>query len=79
MVAGTSIGAFVGGLYCEERDFEKVEKRTREFAKGMARYMDKIFDLTYPTSSMFSGEMVASYLLILSHCTHMFCVELMIV
>lgn len=56
MVAGTSIGALVGGLYCEERDSEKVEKRARDFSKGMAKYTDKIFDLTYPASSMFSGE-----------------------
>lgn len=56
MVGGTSIGAFVGALYCEERDAEMVEKRAREFSMGMARYWDKIFDLTYPSTAMFTGE-----------------------
>ena len=55
MVGGTSIGAFVGALYCEERDAGKVEKRSRPWAHGMARYVDKIFDLTYPSTSYFTG------------------------
>lgn len=56
IVGGTSIGANVGALLCEERDSEKVEKRAREFSIGMARYTDKVFDLTYPATSMFTGE-----------------------
>lgn len=56
MVGGTSIGAFVGALYCEERDSEKVERRSRGWAMGMAGYMDKIFDLTYPSTSYFTGR-----------------------
>ena len=55
MIGGTSIGSFVGALYCEERNAERVEKRAREWAVAMARYPDKIFDLTYPTTSMFTG------------------------
>lgn len=55
IVGGTSIGANIGALLCEERDADKVEKRAREFSIGMARYTDKIFDLTYPTTSMFTG------------------------
>ena len=55
IVGGTSIGANIGALLCEERDAEKVEKRAREFSVGMARYTDKIFDLTYPSTSMFTG------------------------
>ena len=55
IVGGTSIGANIGALLCEERDAEKVEKRAREFSIGMARYTDKIFDLTYPSTSMFTG------------------------
>lgn len=58
MVAGTSIGAMVGALYCEEKDGSKVEKRAREFAKKMARFGDKILDLTYPHSAMFSGAYI---------------------
>ena len=55
MIGGTSIGGFVGALYCEERNAERVEKRAQEWAMGMARYSDKIFDLTYPSTSMFTG------------------------
>ena len=55
IVGGTSIGANIGALLCEDRDAEKVEKRAREFSIGMARYKDKVFDLTYPATSMFTG------------------------
>ena len=56
IVAGTSIGAFVGALYCEERDAEKVERRGREWSKSMASISNKVMDLTYPTTSMFTGK-----------------------
>ena len=56
MIAGTSIGAFVGALYCEDREAKKVGHRAREFSMGMATYWDKILDLTYPSTSMFTGE-----------------------
>lgn len=64
MVGGTSIGAFMGALYCEEREAEKVEKRSKPWANGMSRYLDKIFDLTYPSTSYFTGT---SSLLINAH------------
>lgn len=56
MVAGTSIGAFVGALYCEERDAEKVERRAREWSRSMASIWNKVVDLTYPSTSMFTGK-----------------------
>lgn len=56
MVGGTSIGAFVGALYCEDCDSEKVSGRARSFSMKMAGYMDKILDLTWPTTSMFTGR-----------------------
>ena len=56
MIGGTSIGACVGALYCEEKNAAKVDSRAREFSKRMARYGDKILDLTYPHSAMFSGQ-----------------------
>ena len=56
MVAGTSIGAFVGALYCEERNFRNVEKRAGEWAKGMASLWNQMLDLTYPSTSMFTGK-----------------------
>ena len=57
MIAGTSIGSFVGALYCEERDAEKVERRAREWSKGMASIGNKVVDLTYPSTSMFTGNL----------------------
>ena len=56
MVGGTSIGALAGGLYCEDLDADKVTKRARVFAGKMASYYDKILDLTYPMTSMFTGR-----------------------
>lgn len=58
MIAGTSIGSFVGALYCEERDVERVESRAREWSKNMAGIWNKVMDLTYPTTSMFTGKHV---------------------
>ena len=55
MIGGTSIGALVGGLYCEECDSDKVYKRAEVFSKRMASYSDKILDLTYPSMAMFTG------------------------
>ena len=57
MIGGTSIGSFVGALYCEERDAEKVEHRSRAWSIGMSRYWDKFLDLTYPSTSMFTGRL----------------------
>lgn len=55
MVGSTSIGAFVGALYCEERSAERVEIRAREWACRMSSFWDKLMDLTYPHTSMFTG------------------------
>ena len=56
-MGGTSIGALVGALYCEDKEAGKVENRAREFSKKMARYGDKLLDLTYPHSAMFTGAL----------------------
>lgn len=56
MVAGTSMGALVGALYCEERDAGRVEARTGKWARGMAGYSVMLWDLTYPRTSMFTGR-----------------------
>ena len=55
MVGGTSIGSLIGGLYCDNCDQETIRKRCRAFSMKMARYFDKILDLTWPTTSMFTG------------------------
>ena len=33
MIGGTSIGAFIGAIYCEEVNADKTIHRTREWAK----------------------------------------------
>ena len=56
IVAGTSMGAFVGGLFAMHTDPEAVAKG---YAGYCAKFMDKfaqVKDLTYPTVSLFSGE-----------------------
>ena len=55
MVGSTSIGAFIGALYCEERNAERVELRAREWACRMSSFWDKLMDLTYPHTAMFTG------------------------
>ena len=47
----------MGALYCEDKEAGKVENRAREFSKKMARYGDKLLDLTYPHSAMFTGAL----------------------
>ncbi len=58
MVAGTSIGSFVGAVYCEDRESRSVETRCRDWAKRMAGVANKILDLTYPATSMFTGNFI---------------------
>ncbi|XP_078498232.1 patatin-like phospholipase domain-containing protein 7 isoform X2 [Lissotriton helveticus] len=55
MVGGTSIGSFMGALYAEERSFNQIKIKAREWAKGMTSVFQKVLDLTYPITSMFSG------------------------
>ena len=58
MVGGTSIGALVGALYCDDCDVDKMWERTRVFSTKMAAYKDKLFDLTWPTTSIFTGKCI---------------------
>ena len=58
MVGGTSMGSFVGALYCEHRDAEVVEEMSRKWARNMSTVWDKILDLTYPYAAMFTGVCV---------------------
>uniref|UniRef100_A0AAR2JJC2 lysophospholipase n=1 Tax=Pygocentrus nattereri TaxID=42514 RepID=A0AAR2JJC2_PYGNA len=55
LVGGTSIGAMMGALYAEERSYSRMRIRAREWAMEMTSVFKKILDLTYPTTSMFSG------------------------
>uniref|UniRef100_A0A8C4Q0J5 lysophospholipase n=1 Tax=Eptatretus burgeri TaxID=7764 RepID=A0A8C4Q0J5_EPTBU len=55
MVGGTSIGAFMGALYAEERDVSRMRTRARGWAMEMKSVFKKVLDLTYPITSMMSG------------------------
>ncbi|XP_072285464.1 patatin-like phospholipase domain-containing protein 7 isoform X5 [Pyxicephalus adspersus] len=55
MVGGTSIGSFMGALYAEERSFNRMKIRAREWCMDMTSVFKKVLDLTYPITSMFSG------------------------
>ena len=55
MIGGTSIGAFMGGLYAAHRNIDVMKEKTQILCDDMSSIMSKIFDLTYPFTSMFSG------------------------
>ncbi|XP_059170135.1 patatin-like phospholipase domain-containing protein 7 isoform X2 [Physella acuta] len=55
MVGGTSMGAFIGALWAEERNHVGFTQRAREWSIGMTSLWKKIWDLTYPVTSMFTG------------------------
>ncbi|NWH81414.1 PLPL7 protein, partial [Piaya cayana] len=54
MIGGTSIGAFMSALYAEERSFNQMRIKARQWAT-VNNSMKTILDLTYPITSMFSG------------------------
>ncbi|XP_076258844.1 patatin like phospholipase domain containing sws isoform X7 [Rhynchophorus ferrugineus] len=56
MVGGVSIGAFMGSLWCQERDITTVTQKAREWSKKMTQWWRQLWDLTYPVTSMFSGK-----------------------
>ncbi|XP_048202887.1 patatin-like phospholipase domain-containing protein 7 isoform X3 [Perognathus longimembris pacificus] len=55
MVGGTSIGAFMGALYSEERCYSQMRIRAKQWAENMTSMVKTMLDLTYPITSMFSG------------------------
>jgi len=55
MVGGTSIGSFVGALWAEERSPEAVADRAKVWCDVMGSLWQKVLDLTYPITSMFTG------------------------
>ncbi|XP_037653609.1 patatin-like phospholipase domain-containing protein 7 isoform X3 [Choloepus didactylus] len=55
MVGGTSIGAFMGALYAEERNYSQMRIRAKQWAEDMTSVLKTALDLTYPITSMFSG------------------------
>ncbi|XP_078605006.1 patatin-like phospholipase domain-containing protein 7 isoform X17 [Branchiostoma floridae x Branchiostoma japonicum] len=55
IIGGTSIGALMGALWAEERNWRAVADRARSFFSNMTSLWKKLVDLTYPVTSMFSG------------------------
>lgn len=47
-IAGTSIGAFIGGLYAHYNDLMYCSSRTKQFCRRMGNYWGTICDFTYP-------------------------------
>ena len=56
MVGGTSIGAFVGGLYARENDHVSIFGRAKSFSRRMSSIWRKVLDITYPFTSLFTGH-----------------------
>ncbi|KFV64560.1 Patatin-like phospholipase domain-containing protein 7, partial [Dryobates pubescens] len=55
MIGGTSIGAFMSALYAEERSYNQMRIKARQWAMAMNSVIRIFLDLTYPITSMFSG------------------------
>ncbi|XP_026728766.1 neuropathy target esterase sws isoform X1 [Trichoplusia ni] len=56
MVGGVSIGAFMGALWCMDRNITTVTQKAREWSQKMTQWGKQLLDLTYPATSMFSGR-----------------------
>lgn len=55
MVGGTSMGAFIGALYADDACSFNTIQRARSTSVRMASIWKKLFDITYPHTSLFSG------------------------
>lgn len=55
MVGGTSIGAFMGAIWAQELDVERLRLKGRSWSFLMTSVWRQIWDLTYPVSAMFTG------------------------
>ncbi|KAG0684341.1 phosphatidylcholine and lysophosphatidylcholine phospholipase [Pichia californica] len=56
IIGGTSIGAFVGGLYAKDYDFVPVYGRAKIFAGRMSSVWRSLLDLTIPLTSYLTGH-----------------------
>lgn len=55
VVGGTSMGAFIGGLYARKCDNISVFRDTKKLCNKMGSKWRQLFDLTYPVCSLFTG------------------------
>ncbi|CEP61662.1 lysophospholipase LALA0_S03e07976g [Lachancea lanzarotensis] len=56
MIGGTSIGAFVGGLYAKECDIVPIYGRMKKFAGRIGSFWRLLTDLTWPVTSYTTGH-----------------------
>ena len=56
MIGGTSIGSMMAALYASETDVGALRERASVFSASMSKLWNKIVDLTYPFTAMFSGS-----------------------
>lgn len=56
IVGGTSIGSFSAALWAKYRDIGRVYHSMEKMCDGMSNIWNKIFDLTYPITSLFSAN-----------------------
>ncbi|KAG9306288.1 hypothetical protein G9A89_018171 [Geosiphon pyriformis] len=56
MVGGTSIGAFMGGLYARDSDNVAIFGRAKAFSGRMSSKWRQVMDLTYPVTAWFTGH-----------------------
>ena len=55
MVGGVSIGAFMGALWCQENSIQSFISKARSWSMRMTSHWQKVLDLTYPITAMFTG------------------------
>lgn len=55
VIGGTSMGAFIGGLYARKCDNISVFRDVKKFCVRMTSKWRQILDLTYPVCSLFTG------------------------
>jgi len=56
LIGGTSMGAFIGGLYARDRDHMAVLSWAMRFCAAMSSYWRQALDLTYPVTAWFTGR-----------------------
>ncbi len=63
IIVGTSIGAFVGGLYAFDNLISRIVPITQDFSKRMRLTGGLFKDLTFPITSYFSGAYMNMFLM----------------
>ena len=55
-VAGVSIGSFIGGIWCQEKDVTNMIVKARSFCLKMSQIWRHISSITYPYSAWMNGH-----------------------